>query len=215
MAAAQPHSQADKEQWIFGEPTPFAKGFCVKVFGHARAPLSPPKLQLCLDGETPLKVVSVEDERVVLDIGDNSELARSLRDLDAFVLDVASQKCQSWFNRNISTQQLAAMLTPVLAPERSLLTMSLAPHACVWSLFPNGTYEASDVSALTEGRSVWVCAEVATLTFAQRHFGISLTLSDVLLLPKAARPSFAFQSSVLLFKPAPQRHDAPDELAEA
>ena len=216
MTVAQPHSQACKEQWIFGEPAPSAKGFSVKVFRDAQAPLAPPKLQLCLDGEAPLKVASVLGGRVLLDINENSELVRSLQDLDSFVLDVAYQKCQSWFNRSISTQQLAAMLNPVVAPEQRTLELPLSPDACVWALSPDGTYVASEISAVTEGRCVWVCAEVATLTFAHRHFGVTLAVSDVLLLPQSARPSFAFQSSVLLFQPAPlQRGDSPDEPAEA
>ena len=215
MTESEPHSQAGIDKWLLAEPSSTAKGFFVRIYRNPCAPDRPPKLQLCLDGDAPLQVERAGAERVSLGITDNEALLKSLADWDAFALEMASQKCQAWFKRSIAPQQLATMLRPVLQTQERILDLPVSPDVCAWSLASDGTYSPSDLAAATPGRRVWVCVEVAGLSFAQRDFGLSLVLSDVLLLPECPRsPKFAFRSSLFAFSPVGTSEIARDEEEE-
>jgi hypothetical protein len=212
-AAATPYSSFSSEAWLFGEPVVGPKGQQrVRVYREAGLPLRSPKLQLCVDGDAPLVVESCCGEgrssSMQLTATQNEDLRSALAALDAYALQEAAARCQTWFNRSFMASQLETMLRPV-APSLEQgnvwsLDLPLAPDATAWSLSADGTYARVELDAVAVGREVWACVEVSGLSFAPRHFGVALTLTDLLLLPEVPEelpPLFPFSSGVLRFRP--------------
>lgn len=200
---AIPHDRAGSSTWIFSEPTKDATGLRVQVFEDGPAPPLHPKLQLCLDGESPLRLETFDrtSSSAVLAVAKGSALSGSLRELDAYVLEVAAQKCQEWFGKAIASEHLASMLQSPLSQGASRLTVSIGQHLAVWKLNSDGSYQEARGDDVQVGARVWPCVQVQALTFAQRHFSVALSLSDLLLLPPAQH-GFPFQSSVMRFRAA-------------
>jgi hypothetical protein len=206
--AATPYTSFATRAWIFGEPVAGPKGGQqhISVYREAGLPLRAPKLQLCVDGDESFVVERLGEGRARLHVAQNEELRGALAELDAFALEQAAARCQSWFNRAFTAAQLEAMLRPV-APsleqgEAWSLDLELAPRAAAWSLSEDGSYVRIAPEDVPAGREIWACVEVSGLVFAPRHFGVSLTLTDLLLLPeRPEEPAFPFSSGILSFRP--------------
>ena len=237
--SALSHRGLSFDDWRVGgvaSSGPNTRGVAVRIGGGLLA--QPPKIQLCCDDEPPLEILEVseaaEDFAPVilrLRVPESSPLVESLGSLDRFALGAAADKSLELFKKQFQPAQLEQLLRPCLDQGPSqVLSLALSKEVRVWRLLgpseaPRGGGEGPHpvvdgcASDLVAGSKVWVCATATTVTFQPRSFGLTLSATDVLVIPSERPEVFPFVSRLHSFSYAPQRNalgpSEPTEVEEA
>ena len=165
----------------------------------ASSPSAHPLLQLAGDGDEPLRLLrghAAGGKNLDL-VVEEGGLASFLRTLDDFTRGVAAERCGEWFGKALPAEDVARMHNPLLLKDelgRLLLRVRLHGALNVWRRRRGEeAYDAVDAAQLQAGAPCWLAVAVSGLYFLPRSFGLTLTATDVLLLP--AQRAFPFASA--------------------
>ena len=207
--------------WELSEPATNRRGG-KSVYVWDGAARTAPLLQLVREGDAPLRLLSTWREGArSLDVElAEGPLADFLRALDDYTRHVAAEKCGDWFGKSLAAEDVARMHAPLFHEGRhGSHTLRLRLHGApeVWRRARVGdVYGHGSASELREGAPCWLAAAVSGLYFLPRSFGLTLTVTDVMLLPEPRGFPFA---TALPLRLGPEEPDvgpaSDDEVAAA
>lgn len=166
-------------------------------------------LQLTLEGEPALRLEAIDACRAKLRCT-HAPLAHALAELDSFAMESVSEHCAAWFGKALPRAQLDNMIRPSLSAADGGWALDLRRSKTLraWSLLGPGVCCRAPASSLRPGAALSVCAELSGLYFLPRHFGLVLTLTDVMLLPPQEPIACPFVSA----DGEPLRTEEPEDL---
>lgn len=202
--------------FVFTEPLVNKRGGRAVYVYRSETQRHPPKVQLCLDGETQLRAPfganSYEDNaggggsasgRMNLAFAVESPgLQQFFEDLDVFVQKVAFQNCQSWFKKFLTETEVASMYRPCLSPNeknyaplvRTKINMSPPNQVRVWRARGNRVEEGSPDDVQRTARFMPVVS-LSGLWYLSRLFGVTLTCTDLVVFPDTSK-IFPFRTAL-------------------
>lgn len=187
------------DSWRTSEPVTSARGGRSVYFLSGAE--GRPRIQLCREG-THLRLVQNPGSTLVYRV-DDPNLVDFCAVLDGFVQRTALRKCEEWFKKRLTAEELGSLYRPFLASEPGrdgwLLRSRAAPNLKVWRSTSRSTYGESSLSELSGATRLWACVEVSGIYFLPRAFGLTLTTTDILAWPDENVETFPF-----IMSPAPK-----------
>lgn len=139
------------------------------------------------------------DKRRSLDLSvEDEDLCKFLKDLDAKNIDIACSKSQEWFKKDFDRNMIENMYVPLFKPSnnpekysptvRTKLKIAEQYNTDIWIVTSNAgeeplQYKRGSMNDISKGSKVMAIVETGGLWFAARQFGMSLTLTHILVWP--------------------------------
>ena len=176
----------------FGEPMPMARGGSViNVFDAEgrKMTFQTPKLRAPFGLDR-----TYEKPYLAMSCGDVPDFEKTLRDIEAAVIDAAISKYGEWFGKTEDPEVVRGLFTSTLRddpmgryPATWKVSIPMYGGRCQTDVFDENHREAS-LDVIERGSNVIVLMEMAGLWFVDRKFGIRWKPIQILATPK---PAFA------------------------
>jgi hypothetical protein len=213
------------DEFVFSDPTTNKKGGKSVYLYRSETIRTPPRIQLCADGEQKLRAPfganSYEDNstsRMNLAFAiENENLLHFFEELDLFIQKVAVQQCQPWFKKTLTEAEVNSMYRPCLTPSekgyapliRTKVNMTAPNQVRVWRAQGNAVVEGTPADITRTARYMPVIT-LQGCWFLSRQTGLTMTCTDLMVFPDTSK-IFPFRTA-LQPTDADTSMDGPDEV---
>ena len=219
--------------WVFSDPSTNKRGGKSVFIYRGQGQNTSPSIQLTKDTDprlrTPFGIGKYGEDptappstRMNLDYNlDCKELEDFFKDLDDFIPKVAHEKCNDWFKKTLSQEEINSMYKPLRTTSDKFPPLvrtkinTAGPHAArIWRVTScrdgRCSYAEGSLDDVVKGATFWANVSVSGMYFLARLFGCTLTTTELLVFPPA-RQSIPFVTSSGLSLKKHDEDEQPEE----
>ena len=213
-------ARAGMREWSFRDPVVNSKGGKSVFIDISPSQRGTPKIQCVVDGETGLRAPfglsapfadsGNSPSRTSLDFSlDSDDLLNFWKEVDRHVLRSATANCEKWFKKGLSEVEISSLYRPIVTEKEGstyrptfrtkLNAQNTKGAPRIYVLHNDGkkvSYDKGTLADVTQDARYWPIVQVSGLWFLSRQMGVSLVVSDLLVIPKQ-KVEFPFLTNML------------------